>query len=89
MKKTFLSPFFTPAAFSLCWGAILAVVLIFFPEQKFLITEDGEIIDIFTNIGYMLMVATMLILSKDYTDKITSWGIYLFLGICLKYSLNS
>lgn len=82
MKKTFLSPFFTPAAFSLCWGAILAVVLIFFPEQKFIITEDGEIIELFTNIGYILMLATMLFLSKDYTDKITSWGIYLFLGIC-------
>ena len=81
MKKIFLSPFFSPIAFSLCWGTLLAIVLIYFPEQKYQITHDGEIIEILTNIGYMSMLAALLYFSKDYTDKITSWGIYLFLGI--------
>ena len=81
MKKIFTSPFFAPAFFCLLWGALLAVVLIFFPQEKFNITVDGNIIDIITNVGYVAMIATMLWLSKDYTDKITSWGIYLFLGI--------
>lgn len=81
MKKIFTSPFFTPALFTFLWGALIALVLLYFPEQKFAITEDGKIIDIITNIGYILMIATMLMLAKDYTDKPTSWGIYLFLGI--------
>lgn len=82
MKKFFLSPFFTPIAFMLLWGALLAVVLIFFPESKFKITEDGEILELLTNIGYISMIAAMLFLSKDYADKMTTWGVYLFLGIC-------
>jgi len=81
MKKIFTSPFFTPVAFSVLWASLVAVVLIFFPEQKFAITEDGEIIDIITNIGYVLMIASMLFFAKDFSDKTTSWGIYLFLGI--------
>ena len=81
MKKIFLSPFFSPITFALCWGTLLAIVLICFPEQKYQITHDGEIIEILTNIGYMLMLTALLFFSTDYTDKITSWGIYLFLGI--------
>lgn len=82
MKKIFLSPFFTPVVFTLCWGLMLAVVLLCFPEQKFLITEDGQIIELITNIGYVLMFAALLFYSKDYVNKITTWGIYLFLGLC-------
>lgn len=82
MKKVFLSPFFTPIAFTVIWGALIAVVLAFFPEQKFLITEEGQILEIFTNIGYILMLAAMMFFARDYSDKITSWGIYLFLGMC-------
>ena len=81
MKKLFLSPFFAPICFALCWGALLAIVLVYFPEQKYQLTFDGQIIDILTNIGYMSMLAALLYFSKDYTDKITSWGIYLFLGM--------
>lgn len=82
MKKIFLSPFFTPIAFAVIWGALIAVVLAFFPEQKFLITQEGQILEIFTNIGYVLMLAAMMYFAQDYSDKITSWGIYLFLGMC-------
>ena len=81
MKKLFLSPFFAPICFALCWGVLLAIILIYFPEQKYQLTFDGQIIDILTNIGYMSMLAALLYFSKDYTDKITSWGIYLFLGM--------
>lgn len=81
MKKIFLSPFFCPLLFSLCWAALLTVVLVWFPEDKFKITEDGQILEFLTNLGYVLMLAVMLFLSKDYQDKITDWGIYLFLGI--------
>jgi hypothetical protein len=82
MKKIFLSPFFVPTAFIVCWGTLLAVVLTFFPDIKFKITEDGEIIEFVTNIGYLLMAATMLYFAEDYKDKMRSWGVYLFLGIC-------
>ncbi len=82
MKKIFLSPFFTPILFALCWGLMLTVVLIWFPEQKFKITEDGQIIELFTNIGYIALLVALMFFAKDYTDKITSWGIYLFLAIC-------
>ena len=82
MKKIFLSPFFTPVWFTICWGLMLAVVLIYFPEQKFKITEDGQIIELITNIGYISMLAALMYFAKDYTDKITSWGIYLFLAMC-------
>lgn len=82
MKKIFLSPLFTPVLFVSCWSIMLAVVLFCFPDLKFKITEDGEIIELITNIGYVSMIAAMLFYAKDYADKMTSWGIYLFLGIC-------
>ena len=82
MKKVFLSPFFTPIAFTALWVTLITVVLCFFPEQKFLITQEGQILEIFTNIGYVLMLAAMMYFARDYSDKITSWGIYLFLGMC-------
>lgn len=81
MKKIFLSPFFSPLFFILCWGALLGVVLVYFPQDKFLITEDGQILEFFTNLGYILMLAGMLFLSKDYTSRMMDWAIYLFLGI--------
>ena len=81
MKKIFISPFFTPLAFTLLWASLVAVVLLFYPEQKFAITEDGKILDIITNTGYILMIAATLLLANDYRDKMTSWGIFLFLGI--------
>lgn len=81
MKKCFLSPLFAPLFFLLTWGAILAVVLIFFPSKKFEITTDGQIIDIATYSGYALMLATMLYLMKDFKDKILDWSFYFILGV--------
>lgn len=81
MKKIFLSPFFAPVFYTVLWGALLAVVLLFFPEQKFAITTDGQIIDIVTYTGYALMLVTMLCMCRDFKDKISTWVIYFLLGI--------
>lgn len=81
MKKLFLSPFFSPLFYMVAWGILLAVVLMFFPEQKFAITVDGAIIDICTYTGYALMLIAMLCFVKDFKDKIICWTIYFMLGI--------
>lgn len=81
MKKIFISPFFAPVVFTVLWATLVGVVLFVYPEKTFAITVDGEILDIITNVGYVLMIATMLMLANDYSDKTTSWGIFLFLGI--------
>ena len=81
MKKCFLSPLFAPLFFLLSWGMILAVVLLFFPEKKFEITTDGQIIDIATYTGYALMLFTMLCCLKDFKGKIFDWSLYFMLGV--------
>lgn len=83
MKKVFLSPFFTPLFFLIAWGALLAVVLIFFPEQKFAITVDGAIIDIATYTGYALLLCGMLYFFRDYKGKAKlDWIVFFLLTIC-------
>ena len=82
MKKIFTSPFFTPCFYIITWGMLLFIVLAFFNDKKFTITEDWHLIDIITNLGYLFMFGTMIYLSKDYKGKMTVWGTYLFLGIC-------
>jgi len=82
MKKAFLSPFFSPCFYALLWGLLLAVVLTFFPEQKFEITTDGQIIDILTYTGYGLMLITMLLFVKDFKGKMLSWIVFFVLGVC-------
>ncbi len=83
MKKMFLSPFFTPLFFLIAWGALLAVVLIFFPEQKFAITVDGAIIDIATYTGYALLLCGMLYFFRDYKGKAKlDWVVFFLLAIC-------
>lgn len=85
MKKIFLSPFFTPLAFLICWGLLLAVVLIYFPEQKFKITEDGQLLDIATYSGYAVLICGLLYFFKDFSDnksKLTDWFCFMFLSVC-------
>lgn len=84
MKKVFLSPFFTPLFFLITWGIILAVVLIFFPEQKYEITKDGEIIDIATYCGYALLLGGFLYFIRDYKtwSAKTDWIVFFLLSIC-------
>lgn len=84
MKKIFLSPLFTPLFFLITWGLFLAVVLIYFPEKKFEITEDGQIIDIATYCGYALLVVSLLVLYRDYQGRYAriDWAVFLLLTIC-------
>lgn len=84
MKKNFLSPFFTPIFFLITWGLILAVVLIFFPEQKFTITKDGHIIDIATYAGYALLIASFFFFYGDFKGRNAKidWIIFLVLSVC-------
>ncbi|MBO7605172.1 MAG: hypothetical protein J6S61_01715 [Elusimicrobiaceae bacterium] len=81
MKKIFLSPFFAPAFYTLSWGLLLFIVLFFFNAQKFEITTDGQIIDILTYTGYVLMLLTMLFCIKDFKGKMFFFSIYLTLVI--------
>lgn len=81
MKKAFLSHLFAPSFYIILWGALLAVVLICFPEKKFEITVDGQILDIITYTGYALMLFVMLYFMKDFKNKKFEWLIYFLLGI--------
>lgn len=81
MQKFFLSPFFSPIFYLVSWGILLAVVLLFFPEQKFAITTDGQIIDVITYLGYGLMLISMLYFCKDFKDKMLCFVIYFVLGV--------
>ena len=81
MKKAFLSHLFAPSFYIILWGALLAVVLTFFPEKKFEITVDGQILDIITYTGYGLMLLAMVYFVKDFKNKKFEWLIYFLLGI--------
>ena len=85
LKKIFVSPLFSPVVYSVLWGIVLFVVLVFFPEQKFAITEDGAIIEYVTHLGYVLMIAAFFVYLKDFKgsrQSLLSWGVFLFLGVC-------
>lgn len=83
MKKIFLLPLFTPLAFLITWGIFLAVIFIFFPEQKFKITESGEIIEKMTHGGFILLIAALIYFLRDFKTKNEkiSWVIFLILSI--------
>lgn len=85
LKKVFVSPLFTPLTYGVLWGIMLFIVLAFFPEQKFAITEDGAVIEHITHAGYVLMIAAFFIYLKDFKGSrqtLLSWAVFLFLGIC-------
>lgn len=84
MKKMFLSSFFSPLFFLFSWGAFVAVVFKFFPEKKFEITKDGQIIDIVTYCSYALLISSLFFFYRDYKGRSakTDWLIYLLLSIC-------
>lgn len=81
MKKCFLSPLFSPLFYLISWAILLTIVFVFFPQKKFEITTDGQIIDIITYLGYGLMLITMLYFRKDFKNKMVEWTIYFVLGI--------
>lgn len=82
LKKLFLSPLFTLVAFIVLWGIFVGSVYQWWPEDVFRVTEEGELIEIITHVGYVLLIAMLLVVCDDYKDRIKSWGIFLFLAIC-------
>lgn len=83
-KKAFLSPFFMPVFFVLLWAMFLCYTIFFNNgnEAILAVTKEGGIIEDISHVGYIFLIALLLLVSNDYRDKIRSWGIYLFLAIC-------
>ncbi|MCM1324975.1 MAG: hypothetical protein NC218_12760 [Acetobacter sp.] len=82
LKKIFLSPFFMPVSFLVLWLAFMGVIYFGFPAEVLRLTTEGELIEIFTHLGYLVLIAVLLVVADDYRDNIKSWGIYLFLALC-------
>jgi len=80
-KKIFLSPFFTPILFLLLWGSFDFIVYHYTNDNILTYTKEGGIIENIAHFGYILLIATLLLVCEDYKDKIKSWGIYLFLAL--------
>ncbi len=82
LKKIFLSPFFMPVAFLTLWLSFMGVLYFGYPADVLRFTEEGEVIEIITHLGYIVLIAVLLAVAADYQDKIKTWGIYLFLALC-------
>ena len=74
MKKYLMSPLFTPIFVMILWLMFMNVVLLFFPEYKFSITEDGKLVEHLTHAGYILMIAAFLFYFRDFLDKKLSYA---------------
>lgn len=82
LKKIFLSPFLAPVAFLVLWIAFMKGCFLYAPASGVLdLTEDGALIDAIAKMGYILLLAVLLLLCDDFKDKLKAWGIYLFLTI--------
>ena len=82
MKKITLSPFFAPLFVGVTWGVFLAIVLIFMPEKKFELTENGHVLDIVTYTFYGFLFVAMFYYKKDFKNKKIDWYVFLFLSVC-------
>jgi len=80
-NKLFLSPFFTPIAFILCWSLEIFSVCSLHPQEILQQTLDGAFIDVVAKIGYIFLVVLLFFLYRDFENKMLSWGIYIFLTI--------
>lgn len=81
-KNLFVSPFFVIAAFLVLWLSFMGGIYFGYPTEVLRLTEEGEIIEIISHFGYVVLIAVLLWVSDDFKDKIKTWGIYLFLAIC-------
>lgn len=81
-KKIFLSPFFAPITFFVLWIVFMKGCFLYAHGGDILeLTEDGAIIDAVSKIGYVLLVAVLLLFCNDFRDRMHAWGIYLFFAI--------
>ncbi len=81
LKKIFLSPFFTPILFLVSWALFDFIIYNIADENILNYTKEGGLIENIAHFGYILLIATLLLVCQDYKDKIKSWGIYLFLSL--------
>lgn len=81
-KKVFLSPFFAPVVFFVLWISFMGGIYFCYPQDVLRFTKEGEMIEVVSHFGYVVLIAVLLWGSDDFKDKIRVWGIYLFLTIC-------
>ena len=82
MRKYFMSPLFTPVFVMISWLLFMNIVLLFFPEAKFTITEDGNLVEQLTHTGYVLMLLGLLVCYRDFWQQKLSYAIFIMLGVC-------
>lgn len=80
-KKLFLSPFFMPVAFVVFWLVTMGIIYVCCADNLLVQTKDGAIIDIFSKCGYLLLLGVLFVWSDDFSDKMRSWGIYIFFAV--------
>ncbi len=81
IKKVFLTPFFMPVAFVVCYLSFMGVVYFGGHGDILSYTKEGGIIEFICHFGYILLIGMLLIVCNDYKDKIRSWGMFLFLAM--------
>lgn len=79
LKKYFLSPFFMPIAFVLLWFAVMGFIYFGYANDVLSQTEDGALVDVFAKCGYLLLIILLFVWADDFSDKVRSWGMYIFL----------
>lgn len=82
INKIILSPFFVLGCFLTLWLSFVATVYYGYHDNILNVTVEGGIIEAISHFGYVLLIAMLLLVSNDYRDKIRTWGILLFLGLC-------
>ena len=80
-KKMFLSPFFAPVLFIVLWGGFDFVIWKFDGANILSYTKEGGLIEDISHLGYVILIASLLLYCDDYKEKVKSWGMYLFLAI--------
>ena len=81
LKRFFLSPFFMPVAFLVCYLSFMAVIYFGGNDNILSYTKEGGIIEFICHFGYILLIAFLLVVSNDYKENVRSWGGFLFLGL--------
>lgn len=82
MKKVFMSPFFTPVVFIVAWFSFMMGVYYLYPNDILNVTSEGGVIEAITHFGYVVLIAVLLVLSDDFSDRVKTWAVLFFLAIC-------
>lgn len=82
IKKYLLSPLFTPIVTILSCSIFLNIIYIIFPYSVPRISEEGQLIDILTYSGYIVLLFSLILSFKNFKEKMFDYCIYIFLAIC-------